>query len=122
MATPAALEVIAQDGDGKIDVVEEAIWPARGRVGHGAAVGVALWHGLQRNDFVAKLSREELTEIEKASLPGPGSCSMMGTANTMACVTEAIGMSLPADELRQILGGNLARLLRVGEGAVLSTR
>jgi predicted TIM-barrel fold metal-dependent hydrolase len=33
-----------------------------------------------------------------------------------------IGMSLPADELRQVLGGNLARLLRVGEGAVLSTR
>ena len=44
---------------------------------------------------IGKLSREELTEIEKAALPGPGSCSMMGTANTMGCLIEALGMSPP---------------------------
>jgi dihydroxy-acid dehydratase len=44
---------------------------------------------------IGKLTREELTEIEKAALPGPGSCSMMGTANTMACLVEALGMSPP---------------------------
>jgi len=44
---------------------------------------------------VGKLSRDELTEIEKAALPGPGSCSMMGTANTMGCLIEALGMSPP---------------------------
>jgi dihydroxy-acid dehydratase len=44
---------------------------------------------------VGKLTREELTEIEKAALPGPGSCSMMGTANTMGCLIEALGMSPP---------------------------
>ncbi len=44
---------------------------------------------------VGRLSREELTEIEKAALPGPGSCSMMGTANTMGCLVEALGMSPP---------------------------
>ncbi|HSB82097.1 MAG TPA: dihydroxy-acid dehydratase, partial [Candidatus Methylomirabilis sp.] len=42
---------------------------------------------------IGKLTREELTEIEKAALPGPGSCSMMGTANTMGCLLEALGMS-----------------------------
>ena len=42
---------------------------------------------------IGKLTREELTEIEKAALPGPGSCSMMGTANTMGCLIEALGMS-----------------------------
>jgi dihydroxy-acid dehydratase len=42
---------------------------------------------------IGKLTREELTEIEKAALPGPGSCSMMGTANTMGCLIEAMGMS-----------------------------
>ena len=44
---------------------------------------------------IGKLTREELTEIEKAALPGPGSCSMMGTANTMGCLIEAMGMSPP---------------------------
>jgi len=38
---------------------------------------------------------EELTEIEKSACPGPGSCNGMFTANTMACLTEALGMSLP---------------------------
>ncbi|HYL79304.1 MAG TPA: dihydroxy-acid dehydratase [Candidatus Acidoferrum sp.] len=42
---------------------------------------------------IGKLTREELTEIEKAALPGPGSCSMMGTANTMGCLLEVLGMS-----------------------------
>lgn len=41
---------------------------------------------------IGRLTREELTEIEKAALPGPGSCSMMGTANTMACLVEALGI------------------------------
>jgi dihydroxy-acid dehydratase len=42
-----------------------------------------------------EISREELQEIEAHVCPGPGSCSMMGTANSMSAVTEALGMSLP---------------------------
>ncbi len=42
-----------------------------------------------------EISREELREIEAHVCPGPGSCSMMGTANSMSAVTEALGMSLP---------------------------
>jgi dihydroxy-acid dehydratase len=41
------------------------------------------------------ISREELTEIEKNACPGMGSCGGMYTANTMASVAEALGMSLP---------------------------
>lgn len=41
-----------------------------------------------------QLTLEELTEIEGVACPGPGSCAMMATANTMAAVTEALGMSL----------------------------
>lgn len=37
----------------------------------------------------------ELEEIEKVSIPGPGSCGGMYTANTMASAIEALGMSLP---------------------------
>jgi len=42
-----------------------------------------------------KMSSEELIRLENAACPGCGSCNGMFTANTMACVTEALGMSLP---------------------------
>ncbi len=38
---------------------------------------------------------EELEALEMCACPGVGSCQGMYTANTMACVTEAMGMSLP---------------------------
>ena len=38
---------------------------------------------------------EELRSLEQVACPGAGSCAGMFTANTMACVTEALGMSLP---------------------------
>ncbi len=41
------------------------------------------------------LSDSEMSELEMCACPGPGSCQGMYTANTMACVTEALGMSLP---------------------------
>jgi len=37
----------------------------------------------------------ELAELETKACPGPGSCAGMFTANTMACLTEALGLSLP---------------------------
>ena len=37
----------------------------------------------------------ELHRIECCSIPGPGACGGMYTANTMACAIEALGMSLP---------------------------
>lgn len=42
-----------------------------------------------------KMSEKELGEIENEVCPGCGSCSGMYTANSMNCLTEAIGMSLP---------------------------
>ncbi len=42
-----------------------------------------------------KLSEEEAKEIENLACPGPGSCAGLFTANTMACLTEALGLSLP---------------------------
>ena len=42
-----------------------------------------------------KLSDAELTCMEMEACPGAGSCQGMYTANTMACITEALGMSLP---------------------------
>jgi dihydroxy-acid dehydratase len=41
------------------------------------------------------LTEEELYELECAACPGEGSCGGMYTANTMACVSEALGLALP---------------------------
>jgi len=38
---------------------------------------------------------KDLTELEKVACPGHGACGGQFTANTMACVGEAIGLSLP---------------------------
>ncbi len=42
-----------------------------------------------------KMSEKELYELERCACPGPGSCAGLFTANTMACLTETLGMSLP---------------------------
>ena len=41
-----------------------------------------------------EISNDELLQIEKKAIPGPGSCGGMYTANTMACAIEALGLSL----------------------------
>jgi dihydroxy-acid dehydratase len=40
------------------------------------------------------ISERQLREVERTSIPGPGSCAGMYTANTMASAIEALGMSL----------------------------
>ena len=41
------------------------------------------------------MSEDDLKRVECAIAPGEGACGGMYTANTMACVAEALGMSLP---------------------------
>ena len=43
------------------------------------------------------MSEAELDELERAACPGCGSCAGMFTANTMNCLTEALGMGLPGN-------------------------
>jgi len=61
--------------------------------------------GAKRRDIVSvfeavgaksggKMSGEELLEVERTAIPGPGACGGMYTANTMASAIEALGMSL----------------------------
>ena len=44
---------------------------------------------------VGEMTEGELCELERIACPGCGSCAGMFTANTMNCLTEALGMSLP---------------------------
>ncbi|VAX16340.1 Dihydroxy-acid dehydratase, partial [hydrothermal vent metagenome] len=53
---------------------------------------------------------KELANIEKEACPGPGSCSGMYTANTMACVTESIGMSLAGCATALAVSGKKRRI------------
>jgi dihydroxy-acid dehydratase len=43
------------------------------------------------------MSETELVELERVACPGRGSCAGMFTANTMNCLTEALGMALPGN-------------------------
>ena len=44
-----------------------------------------------------QIDSEQLARIERACCPGCGSCAGMFTANTMNCLTEALGMALPGN-------------------------
>ena len=59
-----------------------------------------------------KLSEEELLQIEKEALPGVGTCAMLGTANTMSCLAEVIGMSLPGCGLAHAVSAKKRRLAK----------
>lgn len=55
-----------------------------------------------RNTFEAmgrfragEITKEELNACETGACPGAGSCQGLYTANTMSCLTEVMGMSLP---------------------------
>jgi dihydroxy-acid dehydratase len=68
--------------------------------------GGTIQPGAKRRDIVSvfeavgavasgRMSEVQLLEIERTSIPGPGSCGGMYTANTMASAIEALGLSLP---------------------------
>ncbi len=48
---------------------------------------------------------EQLLDIERTAIPGPGSCGGMYTANTMASAIEALGMSLPNSSAQEAVSG-----------------
>jgi len=67
-----------------------------------------------------KLDDAGLAEVEKCSIPGPGSCGGMYTANTMACAIEALGMSLPGSSTQLAIGQEKSDDCRRAGAAALS--
>ncbi len=57
-----------------------------------------------------EMSETDLAELEVCACPGPGSCQGMYTANTMACVTESLGMSLPGCATTLAISGEKRRI------------
>jgi dihydroxy-acid dehydratase len=94
-------------------------------------------HGGRRLDLVrdtfeavglcqaGKLSPEAASALEMEACPGEGACQGLYTANTMACLTEAMGMSLPGTatalagsakkaRIAQMAGERVVELIRQG--------
>jgi dihydroxy-acid dehydratase len=67
-----------------------------------------------------KMSEEDLRELEQCACPGPGSCAGLFTANTMACITEAIGMSLPHCATTHAVAGKKIRIARESGEQILN--
>ncbi len=76
--------------------------------------GGTIQSGKERRDIVSvfeavgkhaagHLSELELKDIEATSIPGPGSCGGMYTANTMASAIEALGLSLPNSSAQEAI-------------------
>ncbi len=57
-----------------------------------------------------EMSEIDLAELETCACPGAGSCQGMYTANTMACVTESLGMSLPGCATALAVSGEKRRI------------
>jgi len=59
-----------------------------------------------------ELSRQELEYLEGLFSPGPGSCAMMGTANTMSIFAEAAGLTMPGCACSHAVTGGKKRIAK----------
>jgi len=66
-----------------------------------------------------RLSADDFEQVVSRGCPGAGACPVMGTANTMAALCEALGMSLPGNASTPGSGARLLALaFRAGQQAV----
>ncbi|MGQ9513801.1 MAG: dihydroxy-acid dehydratase [Thermoproteota archaeon] len=66
-----------------------------------------------------KISEKQLKLVEDSCCPGAGSCAGAFTANTMACITEAIGMSLPGCATAHAVSAKKIRISKQSGEAVM---
>ena len=80
---------------------------------NGKKVGYAMVFEGVGKVLANKMSEKELGRLVDAACPGCGSCNGMFTANTMACVTEAMGMSLPGCATSLAVGALKQEVIRI---------
>ena len=68
-----------------------------------------------------KLSDRDLELLEMHACPGPGSCAGMYTANTMNCLTEALGMGLPGNGTIPAVDADRIRLAKEAGHTIMQT-
>jgi len=85
----------------------------------GRKIGTASMFEAVGEVAAGKMSEGELKTLEDLACPSCGSCNGMFTANTMACVTEALGMSLPGCATPSAVGAARLRIAKAsGERVV----
>jgi dihydroxy-acid dehydratase len=65
------------------------------------------------------ITAETFHEIEGRACGGPGACAFMGTANTMAAITEALGLTLPGCAMLPAVDPRRAELCRASGRCVV---
>ena len=89
-------------------------------LGGGSMLGGAIFDG-RKSDVnscaegygmlsAGQTTEQELTDLEETCCPTCGSCSFLGTANSMNCIAEALGMSLPGAALVPAVHNDRKRL------------
>src|SRR5579872_1477499 len=58
-----------------------------------------------------RITMDDLKRVEDASCPGAGSCGGLYTANTMACMSEALGLALPGSATPPAVDGKRAQMV-----------
>ncbi len=87
--------------------------------------------GAQRRDIISvfeavgaraagRIDDQQLLEVERTAIPGPGSCGGMYTANTMASAIEALGLSLPGSSAQDAVGAAKREDCRRAGAAVMA--
>ncbi|MGL4208721.1 MAG: dihydroxy-acid dehydratase, partial [Candidatus Adiutrix sp.] len=66
-----------------------------------------------------KISEDELEEMSHSCCPGPGSCAGMFTANSMNCLSEALGLALPGNGTAPAVSSERLRLAKLSGEAVM---
>ncbi|MGE5599183.1 MAG: dihydroxy-acid dehydratase [Bacteroidota bacterium] len=66
-----------------------------------------------------RIGQAELAELEETACPGCGSCAGMFTANTMNCMTEALGLGLPGNGTIPAVDARRLRLAKAAGAAVM---
>lgn len=80
-------------------------------------VGPYLSHSVLVGETAEKMRRgedvsREIRDYKLTACPGPGACQFMGTASTMQCMSEALGMSLPGSALVPASLAEIGRMAR----------
>jgi len=87
-----------------------------GRMPDGTRVNLTEVNEAVGKHSAGELTDDELLEFEKNACPGCGSCAGMYTANSMNCLTEALGMGLPGNgTILAVSGARRALAKNAGE-------
>lgn len=75
---------------------------------------------ISKNAVQHQMEPEEIDRIIASACPTPGACPEIGTANTMAAITEALGMSLPGNTTTSNYSAELLRMVKQAAGVLMN--